>query len=111
MIDFHAHFGNMRREGYPQTPPLSAHQLVDRMNREGIDVAVLLPLESPEGSWGYLLTEEVIAARNAYFAAGFSLAQSTNPARSALMADSAPNAGPGFVDVMTKSTSSKGLVT
>ncbi len=66
MIDFHAHFGNMRREGYPRVPPLTVHQLVDRMNREGIDQAVLLPLESPEGGWGYLLTEEVVAARNAY---------------------------------------------
>ncbi len=66
MIDFHAHFGNLCRERYPQTPPLSIHQLVDRMNREGIDRAVLLPLESPEGSWGYLLTEQVVEARNLY---------------------------------------------
>jgi predicted TIM-barrel fold metal-dependent hydrolase len=58
--------GNMARERYPATPPLSAHQLVDRMNREGIDVAVLLPLESPEGSWGYLLTEQVVEARNTF---------------------------------------------
>ncbi|MBN1641638.1 MAG: amidohydrolase family protein [Anaerolineae bacterium] len=66
MIDFHAHLGNLFRERYPHPPPLSAHQLVDRMNREGIDLAVLLPLESPEGSWGYLLTEEAIAARDTY---------------------------------------------
>ena len=66
MIDFHAHFGRLARERYPSLPPLSAHQLVDRMDREGIDVAVLLPLESPEGSWGYLLTEEVVKARNLY---------------------------------------------
>ncbi|NLF01080.1 MAG: amidohydrolase family protein [Anaerolineales bacterium] len=66
MIDFHVHFGNMAREGYPAKPPLSVHQLIDRMNREGIDRAVLLPLESPEGSWGYLLTEQVVEARNAY---------------------------------------------
>ena len=66
MIDFHAHFGNMGRERYPDKPPLTAHQLVDRMNREGIDIGVLLPLESPEGSWGYLLTEECVAARNTY---------------------------------------------
>ena len=66
MIDFHAHFGNLYRERYPYPPPLSVHQLIDRMNREGIDVAVLLPLESPEGSWGYLLTEQVVEARNAY---------------------------------------------
>jgi predicted TIM-barrel fold metal-dependent hydrolase len=66
VIDFHAHFGNLSRERYPNPPSLSVHQLVDRMNREGIDVAVLLPLESPEGSWGYLLTEEVVEARNTY---------------------------------------------
>ena len=66
MIDFHAHFGNLFRERYPHPPPLSVHQLVDRMDREGIDLAVLLPLESPEGSWGYLLTEEVVEARNTY---------------------------------------------
>ena len=45
---------------------MSAPQLVDRMNREGIDIAVLLPLESPEGSWGYLLTEQAVEARNMY---------------------------------------------
>ena len=66
MIDIHAHFGNLCRERYPARPPLSPHQLVDRMNREGLDIAVLLPLESPEGSWGYLLTEEVVQARNLY---------------------------------------------
>jgi predicted TIM-barrel fold metal-dependent hydrolase len=32
----------------------------------GIDLAVLQPLESPEGGWGYSLTEEVVAARNRY---------------------------------------------
>jgi predicted TIM-barrel fold metal-dependent hydrolase len=66
MIDFHAHFGNLARERYPEISPLSVHQLVDRMNREGIDLAVLLPLESPEGSWGYLLTEQAVEARNTY---------------------------------------------
>jgi len=66
VIDFHAHFGNLARERYPEHVSLTVHQLVDRMDREGIDVAVLLPLESPEGSWGYLLTEQVIEARNTY---------------------------------------------
>ena len=66
MIDFHVHIGNMFREDYPNRVPLSAHQLVDRMNREGIDISVLLPLESPEGSWGYFLTEEAVAARDIY---------------------------------------------
>lgn len=66
MIDFHAHMGNLYREGYPERPPLNVHQLVDWMDRSGIDMAVLLALESPEGSWGYLLNEEVVAARNTY---------------------------------------------
>jgi len=66
MIDFHVHLGNMYREDYPQRSPLSVHQLIDRMNREGIEISVLLPLESPEGSWGYFLTEEAVAARDMY---------------------------------------------
>jgi hypothetical protein len=57
MIDIHAHMGRLDREGYPHRAPLSAHQLVDRMDREGIDQAVLLPLESPEEGWGYLPTK------------------------------------------------------
>lgn len=66
MIDFHAHIGNLAREGYPKRPALTPAQFIDRMDREGIDIAVLLPLESPEGGWGYFLTEEAIAARNMY---------------------------------------------
>jgi hypothetical protein len=66
MIDIHAHFGTLQREQYPDRPPLTAPQLLDRMNREGIDIAALLPLESPEGGWGYLLTEQVVEARKLY---------------------------------------------
>lgn len=66
MIDFHAHFGNLAREDYPTYPPLTVEQLLDRMDRDQIDLAVLQPLESPEGGWGYLLTEDVVAARNQY---------------------------------------------
>jgi predicted TIM-barrel fold metal-dependent hydrolase len=66
MIDFHMHMGNLHREGYPERPPLTVGQLVDRMDREGIDMGVLLPLESPEGGWGYFLTEEAVEARNRY---------------------------------------------
>jgi len=66
MIDFHVHIGNMYRERYPAHAPLSPQQLIDRMNREGIVISVLLPLESPEGSWGYFLTEEAVAARDLY---------------------------------------------
>jgi hypothetical protein len=66
MIDFHMHMGNLYREGYPERPPLTVHQLVDWMDRVGIDIGVLLPLESPEGAWGYFLNEEAVAARNMY---------------------------------------------
>ena len=66
MIDFHVHIGNLCREGYPARPPVSVHQLIDRMDREGIEMSVLLPLESPEGGWGYFLTEEALAARDMY---------------------------------------------
>jgi len=65
-IDFHLHLGRMHRDAYPNRPPLSVHQLVDRMDREGIEMGVLLPLESPEGSWGYFLSEEAVAARDMY---------------------------------------------
>ena len=66
MIDFHCHIGRLYRESYPRVPYFTAEQCVDRMNREGIDISVLLPLESPEGSWGWLLTDECIAARDKY---------------------------------------------
>ena len=44
MIDFHVHMGTMYRELYPEKIPLTAHQLIDRMDREGVDIGVLLPL-------------------------------------------------------------------
>ncbi len=66
MIDFHVHMGNLFREAYPARPPLTVRQLVDWMDRVGIEVGVLLPLESPEGAWGYFLNEEAVAARNTY---------------------------------------------
>lgn len=66
MIDFHAHMGRLFREDYPDKHYLTAAQLVDRMNRDGVDKAVVLPLESPEGGWGWLLTEDAIAARDEF---------------------------------------------
>lgn len=66
MIDFHVHMGTMYRELYPERIPFTVHQLIDRMNREGIEIGVLLPLESPEGRWGYFLTEEAVEARDQY---------------------------------------------
>lgn len=66
MIDFHVHIGNLYRFNYPQKIGLSPHQLIERMNREGIQISVLLPLESPEGAGGYFLTEQAIEARDLY---------------------------------------------
>ena len=66
LIDTHVHFGRMFREAYPGGVPLTPEQLVDHMDRVGIEWSVLLPLESPEGGWGYLLTEEVVAARDQF---------------------------------------------
>jgi predicted TIM-barrel fold metal-dependent hydrolase len=66
MIDFHVHLGNLYRQSYPSHIGLSAHQLIERMDREGIEISVLLPLESPEGAFGYFLTEQAIEARDMY---------------------------------------------
>jgi len=66
MIDFHVHIGNLYRHAYPKNIGLSVHQLIERMNQEGIQISVLLPLESPEGASGYFLTEHAIEARDLY---------------------------------------------
>jgi predicted TIM-barrel fold metal-dependent hydrolase len=66
IIDFHAHFGILLRESYPKKPGLTPEMLLEFMDENGIALAVLLPLESPEGGWGYLLTEDAIAARDKY---------------------------------------------
>jgi predicted TIM-barrel fold metal-dependent hydrolase len=57
--------GNMLRHRWPQIG-LWAPQLVDRMNRQGIEISVLLPCESPEASYGYFLTEQAIEARDMF---------------------------------------------
>lgn len=66
MIDFHAHLGNCFRENYQFMKSISTEQLIDRMDRDGIEIAVLLPLESPEVCPGYFLTEDAVAARDLY---------------------------------------------
>ncbi len=65
LIDFHAHMGNLFRHKVPWRP-LSAHQLVDIMDRHGISMAVLLPCESPEAAPGYFTTEQALRARDLY---------------------------------------------
>ncbi|HEY3081233.1 MAG TPA: hypothetical protein VGM69_15170 [Chloroflexota bacterium] len=43
-------------EGVPRDYTLTVEQLVSRMDREGIDLAVLPPLESPDAFFEYYLT-------------------------------------------------------
>ena len=64
MIDFHVHPGNLYRYNYPDKIGLSVHQLIERMNREGIEMSVLLPLESPEGASGYFLDVSTRTRKN-----------------------------------------------
>ena len=66
MIDFHVHIGALWRACNREHYDLTAQQLVERMDREGIERSVLLPLESPEAMPGYFLTQEAIAARDMY---------------------------------------------
>ena len=59
MIDSHVHLQYVGR--IPgEAPAISAEQLVDRMNREGIDKSVVLPIESPEVTTCLYTTEMVL---------------------------------------------------
>ncbi len=66
LIDFHVHLGDTVPHALSGRREMSVHQWVDRMDREGIDKAVLLPLESPEVCPGYWLTREALAAYEMY---------------------------------------------
>ena len=66
MIDFHVHIGRLARARRYEVYDLTPQQLVERMDREGIEKSVLLPLESPEAVAGWFLTEDAIAARDLY---------------------------------------------
>lgn len=63
MIDIHTHIGfRIQVDDEPYSPD----DLLRDMDQYGIDRAVLLPIESPEGHWHYVLTEEVVAAAAAH---------------------------------------------
>ena len=66
MIDIHTHLYITGR--MPDQPPaLTPEQLVDAMNRNGIDQSVLLPIESPDAQVSqYFLSEEAVAASQQY---------------------------------------------
>ena len=65
LIDFHVHPWKPQVWSYPERQGLSPEQLIDRMNREGVDRSVLLPEESPECT-EYILTREVVEIRDMY---------------------------------------------
>ena len=65
MIDIHTHLhvtGRLPGEA----PPLTVEQLIDRMNREGVDQSCLLPCESPEVANRGFIHEEAFAAYQRY---------------------------------------------
>jgi len=66
MIDFHVHIGRISRARNRAVYDLTPQQLIERMDREGIEKSVLLPLESPEAVAGWFLTEDAIEARDMY---------------------------------------------
>ena len=57
LIDVHTHIGEIA-PGKGQT----AGQLVSRMDREGIEKAVVLSIENPEETYYYVLSKEVMSA-------------------------------------------------
>jgi predicted TIM-barrel fold metal-dependent hydrolase len=66
VIDAHVHLGSAFAKPFGE-PWLAAGQLVDRMNRWGVDQAVLLPLESPEASpRGFFSNHDCLTAYHAF---------------------------------------------
>jgi len=57
MIDVHAHIGKI---GLGR--PLKVYQLLKFMDRNGIEKAVVLPIENPEETYYYVTTDEVLKA-------------------------------------------------
>ncbi len=62
MIDFHTHFGRLVYK-YPR---LKVSTLLKRMDKNGIEKAVVLPIENPEETDFYVTTEEVLRAARRY---------------------------------------------
>jgi len=66
MIDAHLHLGPAFAQPVGE-PRLTADQLVDRMNRWGVDQGVLLPLDSPEAAPnGVFSNQECLAVYHRY---------------------------------------------
>ena len=66
LLDIHTHLGEVMIYNDPTRKPLTPNQLVDRMNRLGIERAVLLPLDSPEASDAYFTVNAALRARDLY---------------------------------------------
>jgi len=62
VIDVHTHLGRIGPVRERPGCTLSVQQLLNHMDREGVEYSVLLPLESPEGASGYWTTEEALEA-------------------------------------------------
>ena len=58
MIDIHTHIGKLGLGG----KPLKVSQLLKFMDRNGIEKAVVLPIENPEETYYYVTTDEVLKA-------------------------------------------------
>lgn len=63
VVDIHTHLARIHfpAKGVPRDHTLTAEQLVARMDREGIDLSVLLPLEGADAFFEYYLTAEAFA--------------------------------------------------
>ncbi len=66
VIDCHVHLGDTVPVPFGKRREVTVHQLIDRMNREGVDLTVLLPLESPEAATGWYLTDQAIRDYETY---------------------------------------------
>jgi len=63
MIDIHTHLGRILREDVPVT----AEELIENMDKWGVEKAVVLPLDAtPEGSTFWFTTEQVIDVYRKY---------------------------------------------
>lgn len=63
MIDIHTHLGRLLREDVPVT----AEELIENMDRWGVEKAVVLPLDAtPEGSTFWFTTQQVIEVYRRY---------------------------------------------
>ncbi|MCX7795435.1 MAG: amidohydrolase family protein, partial [bacterium] len=63
MIDIHTHLGRLLREDIPVT----VEELIENMNKWGVEKAVVLPLDAtPEGSTFWFTTEQVLEVYRRY---------------------------------------------